>query len=47
MAAKLSTRPAGKRGRPIERIYVLSHTCDFWLAKIPIASIGFGTLMCR
>jgi hypothetical protein len=41
MAAKLSTRPAGKRGRPIERIYLLCHACDFWLAKISIASIRF------
>lgn len=41
MAAKLSTRPAGKRVRPIGRIYLLCHSRDLWLAKISIASIRF------
>jgi hypothetical protein len=41
MAAKLSTRVAGKPARPIERIYVLCHARDFWLAKICAASIRF------
>jgi hypothetical protein len=41
MAAKLSIRAAGKRVRPIERIYVLCHARDLWLAKISVASIRF------
>src|SRR5262245_40788518 len=41
MAAKRSTRAAGKRARPIERIYVLCHARDLWLAKISVASIRF------
>lgn len=41
MAAKPSPRAAGKPASPIERIYVLCHARDFWLAKISIASIRF------
>ena len=41
MAAKRSKRTAGNPARRIERIYVLCHARDFWLAKISVASIRF------
>ena len=39
MGAKTSARTAGTGASPIERIYVLCHARDHWLAKISIASI--------
>ena len=41
MAAKSSLRTAGTPACPIERIYVLCHARDLWLAKISIASIRY------
>jgi hypothetical protein len=41
MAMKMSTRAAGKRACPIDRIYVLCQARDYWLAKISVASIRF------
>jgi hypothetical protein len=39
MAAKTSARTAGAPACSIERIYVLCHAGDLWLAKIAVASI--------
>jgi len=41
MAVKPSSRGTGKGVRPIERIYVLCHARDLWLAKICVASVRF------
>jgi len=41
MAAKTSARPASAPACPIERIYVLCHAGDVWLAKISLASIRY------
>ncbi len=41
MGAKSSARTAGKPARSIERIYVLCHARDLWLAKISVASIRY------
>ena len=39
MAAKTSPHMARRNGRPIERVYLLCHARDLWLAKISITSI--------
>ena len=41
MAARTSARPANAPACPIERIYVLCHAGDVWLAKISVASIRY------
>ena len=41
MAAKSSARTTRTPARPIERIYVLCHARDLWLAKISVASIRY------
>jgi hypothetical protein len=41
MAAKASARSVRKPFRPIERIYVLCHAGDLWLAKISVASVRY------